>query len=264
VTGATEGVAADEDAVDAAARAEFAERYGAPAFGPVCVVLAAYREAGSVGPVLDELPGEVDGLPVSVLVIDDGSDDGTAEVARERGAYVLAAAHRGQGAALRLGYRVAAERGARYLVTTDADGQYDPGEIPALLAPILEDRADFVSGSRRLGGTYGGDWYRSTGVVVYAWVLRRLTGRSITDPSYGLRAMRVEVPAAVELRQPQYQTSELLIGAAARGFRMTEVPSVMRVRTAGASRKGSELLYGARFGRTVLMTWWRERRRRDG
>jgi glycosyltransferase involved in cell wall biosynthesis len=254
---------ASDDGIDAAARLEFEERYGTPAFGPVCIVIAAYREAGSIGAVLDELPREVDGLAVSTLIIDDGSDDGTADIARAHGAFVLAPAHRGQGAALRLGYRVAQERGARYLVTSDADGQYDPAEIPALLEPVISGRADFVSGSRRLGGTYGGDWYRRTGVVFYAWVLRRLTGKSITDPSYGLRAMRVEVPAGVELRQPQYQTAELLISAAKRGFRMTEVPSVMQVRTAGASRKGSELLYGARFGRTVTLTWWRERRR-DG
>ena len=54
--------------------------------------------------------------------------------------------NRGQGASLRLGYRVAADAGAAYVVTTDADGQYDPADIPALLAPIIEDRADFVSG----------------------------------------------------------------------------------------------------------------------
>ena len=71
---------------------------------------------------------------------------------------------------------IAADGGAAYVVTTDADGQYDPADIPAVLAPIIEDRADFVSGSRRLGRTYRGDGFRQLGVVFYAGVIRVLTG----------------------------------------------------------------------------------------
>ncbi len=249
-----------DDPVDISARREFASNYGGPDLGPVCIVIAAYREAASLGAVLDSLPAETKGLRVSVLVVDDGSDDGTAGVARTHGAYVCAVpVNRGQGASLRLGYRVAAEAGASYIVTTDADGQYDPADIPALLAPIIEDRADFVSGSRRLGRTYRGDGFRQLGVVFYAAVIRVLTRQHVTDPSFGLRAMRVEVPAAVPLHQPQFQASELLIGAALRGFRIAEVPAVMRARAAGTSRKGPDLVYGARFGWVVVSTWWRER-----
>ena len=131
----------------------------------------------------------------------------------------------------------AADAGATYVVTTDADGQYDPADIPALLAPIVADRADFVSGSRRLGHTYRGDGFRQLGVVFYAGVIRILTRQHITDPSFGLRAMRVEVPMSVTLNQPQFQASELLIGAALRGFRIAEVPAAMRARAAGTSRK---------------------------
>ena len=256
-------VAGTDSPVDRAARAEFARSYGAPDLGPVCIVIAAYREAASIGAVLDALPVETNGLRVSVLVVDDGSDDGTVEVARAHGAFVCAVpVNRGQGASLRLGYRVAADAGATYVVTTDADGQYDPADIPALLAPIVEDRADFVSGSRRLGHTYRGDGFRQVGVVFYAGVIRILTRQHITDPSFGLRAMRVEVPASVTLNQPQFQASELLIGAALRGFRIAEVPAVMRARAAGTSRKGPDLVYGARFGWVVVSTWWRERGKR--
>jgi glycosyltransferase involved in cell wall biosynthesis len=256
-------VAGADNPVDSAARAEFAHSYGAANLGPVCIVIAAYREAASLGAVLDTLPAETNGLRVSVLVVDDGSDDGTADIARTHGAFVCAVpVNRGQGASLRLGYRVAADGGAAYVVTTDADGQYDPADIPALLAPILEGRADFVSGSRRLGRTYKGDGFRQLGVVFYAGVIRVLTRRQITDPSFGLRAMRVEVPASVTLNQLQFQASELLIGAALRGFRIAEVPAVMHARATGTSRKGPDLVYGARFGWVVISTWWRERGKR--
>jgi glycosyltransferase involved in cell wall biosynthesis len=251
------------DLVEATARADFVERYGRPDLGPLCIVIAAYREAQTVGAVIAELPREVDGLRVSCLVVDDGSADGTAESARAVGAYVcVLPANRGQGTALRLGYQIATEHGARYLVTTDADGQYDPAEIPALVRPIIAGEADFVSGSRALGATYRGDRFRRLGVTVYAMVIRLLTGAPITDPSFGQRAMRVEVPESVTLRQPQFQASELLIGAAMGGFRVSERPGTIRARKAGASRKGPDLVYGARFGWVVVTTWWRERRGR--
>ena len=103
---------------------------------------------------------------------------------------------------------------------------------------------------------------RATGVVVFGALISVLTGQRITDPANGLRAMRAEVTAEVELRQPQYQATELLIGAALRGFRVAEVPVVMYQRRAGTTKKGGNLAYGARVGRVIVGTWWRARRRR--
>ena len=115
-------------------------------------------EADSIGGVVDTVPNEVCGLDVSALVIVDGGDDGTEAVARSRGAYAcVAPANRGQGAALRLGYRVALDHGARYVATLDADGQYDPAELPTLVQPLVDDEADLVTGSRRLGSNTVGD-----------------------------------------------------------------------------------------------------------
>jgi glycosyltransferase involved in cell wall biosynthesis len=243
----------------------FAVRYGHRSFGPLFVIVAAYREAGSIGAVLAAVPDEVGGSAVSTIVVDDGSDDGTADIAEASGAYVCRSfANRGQGAALRLGYQVAVAHGAAYVATIDADGQYDPRELEALLDPILDERADFVSGSRTLGRTYQHDWIRRLGVVIYAALIRVLTGAPVSDPSFGLRVMRSEVVDTVTLRQPQFQAAELLIATAMRGFRITERPGIMRERTAGASRKGPNLVYGYRFGSVVVSTWWRERRRRQG
>jgi glycosyltransferase involved in cell wall biosynthesis len=92
------------------------------------------------------------GLAAEVIVVADGCPDGTAKEADKAGAIVAdVPVNRGQGTALRLGYRIAREGGAVYIVTTDADGQYDPREIESLLSPVVAGRADFVTGSRRQG-----------------------------------------------------------------------------------------------------------------
>jgi glycosyltransferase involved in cell wall biosynthesis len=246
--------------VDAAAVARFDAEHPGLRLPPLVVVIAAFDEQGSVGTVVRGIPDRVAGLPVGVLVVVDGATDDTAGEARQAGALVCdVPVNRGQGAALRLGYLLARRGGARFVVTTDADGQYDPADLDRVVTPLLEGRADFVSGSRVLGTALTGDRTRRVGVTVFARLISLLTRRRITDPANGLRAMRAEVTAAVRLQQPQYQAAELLIGVIAAGFRVTEVPTTMRQRAAGTTKKGRNLAYGLRFGRVVLATWWRER-----
>jgi hypothetical protein len=230
-------------------------------FPPVVVLIAAYNEEAGLGPVLDSVPAQCLGLAVASLVVVDGATDGTATVAREHGAVTLdLPVNRGQGAALRLGYHLAAERGARYLVTTDADGQYDLAELPVLLQPLVDDEADFVTGSRRLGANESTDRMRRLGTRVFARLVSLLTGQRVTDTSFGFRAMRAGIPATVTLTQPQYQSAELLVGVLRRGYRVVERPMTMRRRGQGRSKKGNNLVYGARYARVVLGTWWRERK----
>ncbi len=250
------------DDVDRCALADFGDRYGEPRFAPVAVVAAAYNEADGLGRVLATMPSTVCELAVDVVVVDDGSTDDTAAVVQAHdGAYaVTCRVNRGQGAALRLGYRVARSHGARYIITTDADGQYDPADFPTVLAPVIDDTADFVTGSRRLGRHHVDDRLRRAGVYLFAWVVSALTRQRLTDTSFGLRAMRAEVTAAVTLDQPQYQSAELLIGVHAHGYRIAEVPATMRVRAAGASKKGGNLVYALRYARVVFETWRREGR----
>jgi hypothetical protein len=264
-TTARQSPAASRPDADTVAVARFAAEYGAPDLGPIALVMAAYNEQDALGAVLAELPEHIDGAAVRVIVVDDGSSDATAQVARERGVYVVQPGiNRGQGAALRLGYRIAREGGAQVIATTDADGQYDPAELPTVVLPVLRGEADFVTGSRRLGREETTDSLRRAGVRFYAWIVSVLTRQRITDTSFGLRAMRPEVTATVTLSQPQYQSSELLIGALAHGFRVVEVPTTMRQRAAGESKKGNNLLYGFRYGRVVMGTWLRERARHRG
>src|SRR5690606_16935296 len=123
--------------VDDVAIERFTAEYGRE-LPPIVIVIAAYNEEQGIGDVVRAIPSSVEGLPTATVVVVDGSTDGTAAEARKAGAMVCdVPVNRGQGAALRLGYRIAREGGAEYIVTTDADGQYDPADIPRILAPVL-------------------------------------------------------------------------------------------------------------------------------
>jgi glycosyltransferase involved in cell wall biosynthesis len=256
---------AEDEAIDAAAIEAFTNQYGAraTALPPLAIVIAAYNEQGSIGPVIEALPPAICDLELAKIVVSDGSGDGTVKEADAVGALVCdVPVNRGQGAALRLGYRLARQGGAQYIVTTDADGQYNPAEISGLLAPIVAGQADFVSGSRTQGSEETKDPVRKLGVRVFALTITTLTGQRVTDPSFGLRAMRAEVTGAVELRQPQYQAAELLIGVITHGYKYAEVPATIHKRRVGQSKKGHNALYGLHFAKVIGGTWSRERRRR--
>jgi glycosyltransferase involved in cell wall biosynthesis len=253
--------APDTSAVTSVALKAFAESYPDLKLQPLVIVIAALNEAANIGAVLDEVPQQIGDIPVSLLVIDDGSTDGTTEVARRHGALVCTLnANRGHGVALRLGYRIAREGGAQYIATLDGDGQWDPADLPAMVSLMQSGEADFVIGSRQLGQTENTDLFRNLGVRFFARVISQLTGARLTDTSSGLRLMRAGLTGTVTQTQPQYQTSELLIGALLQGYRVAEVPTVMRQRLSGESKKGRNLAYGLRYARVIGETYRRERR----
>ena len=234
-------------------------------FAPAVALIACLDEEGALGDVLDGIAEEAHGIKIDRLVIDDGSSDRTGEVAREHGAKVCRLERNcGHGIALRLGYQLAREYGARYIVTLDGDGQWDPLDVPDMLEPLVKDEADFVLGSRVLGRSGDDKAFRAVGVRVFARTISTLTGTKVTDTSTGLRAMRVEVPATVRQEQVQYQTSELLIGAIYQGYRIAERPIRHHKRQAGVSKKGNDILYGYRYARVIFKTWLRERRAARG
>jgi glycosyltransferase involved in cell wall biosynthesis len=256
---------ATDAVIDGDAIRTFNGQYGSRATGlpPVAIVIAAYNEEGAIGPVVEALPAEVCGLETVKIVVSDGAVDGTVKEAAAAGALVCdIQVNRGQGAALRLGYRLARDGGAKYIVTTDADGQYNPAEIERLLEPILAGEADFVTGSRRLGSEETKDPVRRLGVRVFAVAISALTGQRISDTTFGLRAMRAEVTGSVLLDQPQYQAAELLIGVITHGYRVVERPATIHKRQVGKSKKGNNVFYGLRFVGVIGGTWWRERQRR--
>jgi len=241
----------------------FLEAHPAGEGAPLAIVIPAYNEEPTVAEVIEEIPAEAAGLALEVIVVVDGARDATAAEAARAGALVCdVPVNRGQGAALRLGYWLARARGAQIICTIDADGQYEPSEIGGVVQPIIDGRADFVSGSRRLGSELTTDATRHLGVIVFGAIFSILTRHRITDPACGLRAMKAEVTAAVTLEQPQYQASELQISAALHGYRLAEVPTTMRDRESHATRtkKGGNFGYGVRFARAAIHTWRRDRK----
>ena len=127
---------------------------------------------------------------------------------------------------------------------------------------LVDDAADFVVASRRLGVDETSDRVRQAGVRFFAWLMNALTRSDLTDTSNGYRALRASLLADVvdRLVQDQYQTAELLITALGRGWRVAERPTVWHERASGHSKKGTNLTFALRYAGVVLATWWRERR----
>jgi glycosyltransferase involved in cell wall biosynthesis len=244
-------------------RQEFETRHPDLKLTPVVALICAYEEEGNIGPVLAAIPREACGLAVTTLVVVDGGNDRTDEIAKESGAVTFVLSENlGHGYALRVGYALCIELGAQYVVTLDADGQNDPSEIPVMLQPLVDDEADFVVASRVLGRDTTTDRFRKAGVRVFSWTMSAIGRTKLTDTSNGYRALRVSMldDVAHRLVQPQYQTAELLIIAMKRGWRVTERPTVWLPRASGTTKKGKNWLFGVRYGRVVLDTWWKYRR----
>ncbi len=266
--GATSGASVRTDPERArrvieASRREFDTRHPGVKLTPAVGLVCAYEEEANIGAVLAAMPAEACGLEVTTLVIVDGGNDRTDRVAKDSGAVTFVLSENlGHGYALRVGYALCVELGAQYVVTLDADGQNDPAEIPVMLEPLVDDEADFVVASRVLGRDTTSDRFRKVGVRVFSWIMSLMGRTKLTDTSNGYRALRVSMldDVAYRLEQPQYQTAELLIIAMKRGWRVTERPTVWLPRASGTTKKGKNWLFGFRYGRVVLGTWWRVRR----
>lgn len=227
-----------------------------PAAGKVAIVIPALNEQDSLPDVLRVVPADIGGLKTECIVVSDGSSDLTEQVARDHGALIVGRdMRRGQGAAVKLGYQIALLRGAEVVATCDADGQYDPLELPGLVGPILAGEADVVHGSRVLGAYERPTFGRSQGVKVFAWVTSRMAKTTITDPASGFRAFNPGALQTLELKENQFHASEVTVAAVKSGLRVKEVPCTFRERFAGATKKPPMFRYGIGYTRTLLRTW---------
>ena len=226
--------------------------------GKVAVLIPAYNEAENVGQVLDLIPRQVCGMETAVLVVDDGSRDGTGDVAAEHGAVVARhVINRGGGAALRTGYRLMVESGAEAVVTLDADGQHLPAEMERLVGPVLDGEVDLAHGSRVLGEADGSHFARELGIVFFNRLVSFITRTEVSDCSNGYRAVRTRVLPQLVLRQEQFHTSEFMIEAIKRGVPAKEVPVTVAKRLHGHSKKPAVTRYGLGFANAIVRTWLR-------
>jgi hypothetical protein len=239
-------------------RFDWAEAGELPEGRRIVTVSPAYNEAENVAAVIHAIPEKVDVFHVIPVVVSDGSEDRTAEVAREAGALVAELPiRRGGGLALRVGYEIALKLDAEIVVTLDADGQHLPEELPVMIAPILAGEADYVNGSRLLGTFESESVIRHLGVRFFSRLVTVLTGRRITDPSSGYRATRASLLRKLVLEQDQFWTSEVLIEALRQRATIAEVPITIVARKGGKSKKPKSLKYGWNFSKAIFQTWLR-------
>jgi hypothetical protein len=224
----------------------------------IAILVPAYNEAENIGYVLDRMPSTVCGVPTAVLVVDDGSRDGTGDVAAEHGAAVARhVTNRGGGAALRTGYRLMVESGAEIVVTLDADGQHLPAEMERLVKPVLDGEVDVAHGSRVLGQADRNHFARELGIVFFNRLVSAITRTHVTDCSNGYRAVRTTVLPQLVLRQEQFHTSEFMIEAIKREIPAREVPITVEQRLHGHSKKPAVFRYGMGFANAIVRTWLR-------
>lgn len=223
----------------------------------LAVVVPAKDEEATIGELLSRIARvRVTGCELRIIVVDDGSTDRTAEIAREKGvAVVQHSMHKGLGAAVRTGLRVASESGADVVGYLDADLEYYPEDIPRLVEPILGGRADYVLGSRfsdRDRGVQGMRLYRRIGNHAFTTLLVLLTGCPITDGQTGMRAFSREAARRAEIIHDYNYAQVLTLDLLRKGFRMEEIPIHYRVREHGAS------FITWRYPAKVLPAIWRE------
>ena len=203
---------------------------------PVLLFLPAHDEEARVASVVRRAPSHVRGHPVQVLVIDDGSTDRTAAVAAEAGATVeRLGTNRGLGAAVRHGLTVGARSGAAAVAFCDADGEYDPAQLAAVVGPVLDGTADYVVGSRFGGHIHHMRPHRRLGNVVLTRLVRFIARTPVTDGQSGYRALSGPAAAEAEVIHDYNYAQVLTLDLLGKGFRYQEVPIEYRFRTTGRS-----------------------------
>ncbi len=217
----------------------------------ISVVIPVFNEEATVGDIVTRTKKTLVKLGVSyeILVVDDGSDDKSEDIPQDLGANVLRYPHRGKGFALRSGFRQAK---GEIVVTLDADGSHQPEEIPLVLRYLLEDRADFIVGSRFSNSEANKTKIpkiNRIGNKLFNNLTGYLTGVNISDSQSGFRAIRTSLIKRMKLRSHGYEVeSEMLVKALRISARVAETPISFDQRTVGRSkldpfRDGARILY---------------------
>ena len=215
----------------------------------ILIIIPAFNEEETIGQVVG---GIREAMPGSdILVINDGSCDATASLAKKAGARVIHLPfNMGYGVALQTGYKYALEKGYHYMVQLDGDGQHDPRHIEELLEPVTSGKADIAIGSRFVKNnsnyTYRAGWIKKTGIVMFSSITSIIVGQKVSDPTSGYQAInrRVAQFYASEAYPWDYPDADVIIMLHRAGFKITEVPVVMHQRRNNKSmHSGTKPLY---------------------
>ena len=200
-------------------------------------IVPAYREEGAIAAVVTEI--KATGLDLDVVVVDDGSADGTSAAAHAAGAAVVRLPFNlGIGGAVQTGFKYALDHGYEFAVRLDGDGQHDPSELPLLIEPLLAGDADIVVGSRFAGA---GDAYRPPlarrlGIGLFARIVSVLVGQRVTDSTSGFQALNLKGIRLFAADYPHdYPEVEATVMVVRHRLRLLEVPVRMREREHGNS-----------------------------
>src|SRR5262245_33070479 len=201
----------------------------------MAAITPALNEADQIGSVIEEV--QAFDPEIQVIVVDDGSTDGTAERARHAGATVIRLPYNlGIGGAVQTGYKYAFEHGFNVAFQIDGDGQHDPSQLAAIIDPLTRDEADIVIGSRFLGlGQYRAPFVRRIGMSVFARLVSTIVRQPLSDTSSSFRAVnrRAMKLFAHEYPHGYLETVEATVMASKHGLRLMEVPVLMRERMFG-------------------------------
>ncbi len=209
----------------------------------VAVIVPAWNERGKIGEVVRKVPRR---WASAVIVVDDHSSDGTEAEAREAGAEVVIRheVNQGVGAGIRTGLLEAKRRGFTYAAILSGDDQHEPDELPRILAPLFEGRADMVQGSRWLAGgaTPGIPTERRWLTQLYPLLFRLASGFPVTDGTNGMRAFRLAILDDPRIRLEQawldrYELEPYLLFQTVRcRYRLEEAPVTVRYHARGTTK----------------------------
>jgi hypothetical protein len=199
------------------------------------LIVPCYNEQETIGALYREIKSKT---PYDVIVVNDGSTDGSKAILKQEGApYLDLPLNLGIGGAVQAGYRYALRKGYDIAVQLDGDGQHDPGQVEALVAPIEQDKADLVIGSRFIDKTgFQSSVMRRAGINFFKTLIYCLSGKRITDATSGFRAAsRKTMRLFAEHYAIDYPEPESNMLALKNKLRVTEIPVSMRERQGGTS-----------------------------
>lgn len=193
------------------------------------IIIPAYNEEKNIAGVINGIKNVIH--DANILVVNDGGEDRTEEIARELGVRVISLPYNmGYGSALQTGFKFALKKGYEYAVQIDADGQHDPEDIPKLLDEVFKNKADVIIGSRFLNkGNYKAPFTRRVGMLFFAKLTSLIIGKKITDPTSGYQAINKHGLKfyAGEYYPVDFPDADVIIMLHRAGLKIKEIPVTM-------------------------------------